>query len=163
MAQYDNLIKVSIVMNIQQINQDNSDLVIPLFDLYWQFYFQASDTDSAKVYLTNRLKRHEVTIFVCTDKTENACGFVLLYPDYSSVSMEQYWILNDLFVCSQVRGKGVSKLLINRAHEYCQSSGRSKITLETAQDNLVAQTLYEKLGYREETGVKHYSIRLGVQ
>jgi len=35
-------------------------------------------------------------------------GFAQLYPSFSSVSMKRLWILNDLFVSSEARGKYIS-------------------------------------------------------
>ena len=36
-------------------------------------------------------------------------GFTQLYPSFSSISMKELWILNDLFVQATKRGAGTGK------------------------------------------------------
>ena len=61
------------------------------------FYRQDSDLEGAKVFLRNRIERKESVIFVAVEDDEYI-GFTQLYPSFSSISMKELWILNDLFV-----------------------------------------------------------------
>ena len=58
-------------------------------------------------------------------------GFVQLYPLFSSTRMEKLWLLNDLFVDPDYRGKGISKGLINKAKELVEESDACGMFLET--------------------------------
>lgn len=57
--------------------------------------------------------------------------------------MKKIWILNDLFASADYRKKGIGQLLIDHGKE----TGRKKVVLSTAHDNINAQKLYEKLGF----------------
>lgn len=46
------------------------------------------------------------------------------------------------------RGKGLSKILVNKLHEIAKERGSDKIRLSVYVDNLKAISLYKKLGYK---------------
>jgi ribosomal protein S18 acetylase RimI-like enzyme len=69
-------------------------------------------------------------------------------------------VLNDLYVDPLQRRKGVAKQLMESAVVVARASNCRGMLLETTDDNASAQSLYEKLGWVEETGVKHYSLGL---
>jgi ribosomal protein S18 acetylase RimI-like enzyme len=69
-------------------------------------------------------------------------------------------VLNDLYVDSLQRRKGVAKQLMESAVLVARASNCRGMILETTDDNTSAQLLYEKLGWAEESGVKHYSLDL---
>ena len=128
--------------------------LIPLFDAYRVFYGQLSDTVAAESFLTKRLKNQESVIFMIYEK-KLAVGFVQLYKTFSSVSLEPFFILNDLYVAAEYRGKGLGAALLQRAKAYCTELNYKGLALETATDN-PAQKLYEKLGWKNDTDVLHY-------
>jgi len=49
--------------------------------------------------------------------------------------MKRYWLLNDLFVHENYRGKGFSKQLIEKAKEIAKSTDAGGILLETGKTN----------------------------
>lgn len=73
--------------------------------------------------------------------------------------MKRLWILNDLFVSSNARSMGVGRRLMNRAKEHAQGEDALGLTLSTTTDNLVAQRLYESLGYERDTTFYQYNLR----
>jgi ribosomal protein S18 acetylase RimI-like enzyme len=133
-------------MTIRQAAIDDLDQLSILFAQYRVFYEQAFEPDAAKRFLEERLMRKESTIFIAVENDQYA-GFTQLYPSFSSVGMTEIWILNDLFVSADHRQKGIAKLLINHVIEYSKTTGRKKVVLSTAYDNVNAQKLYEKLGF----------------
>ncbi|HET9819942.1 MAG TPA: GNAT family N-acetyltransferase [Rhodanobacteraceae bacterium] len=137
------------------------DAVTPLFDAYRVFYQQASDRDGARAFLRARFEHHESEIFLARDATDGlALGFAQLYPSFSSVSARRTWIVNDLFVATEARKRGVARALMAAAREFGRVSGAIRLNLETADDNHAAQALYESLGYHRDTGMRHYSLPL---
>lgn len=142
------------MIDIQKVKiEDLSDLV-PLFDAYRVFYKQASDTELAYNFLKERIEKKESDIFIAFEGN-TAIGFTQLFPTFSSVSMERSYILNDLYVIPEARGKGVGKLLLNYAQEWTRNKGYKGLALETAGDN-PAQKLYEKEGWTKDEGYLHY-------
>ena len=133
-------------MTIKQASIQDIDELAILFAQYRVFYKQSFDAEAAKQFLLERITNRESVVFIAIDAGQTA-GFTQLYPSFSSVSMRQIWILNDLFVLNDHRRKGIAHALINKAIEYCKKTGRKRVVLSTAYDNFNAQKLYEKMGF----------------
>ena len=131
--------------------------LVPLFDAYRQFYKRRSDMAGARKFLRNRLAREESVVFLALDGKE-AVGFVQLYPSFDSVAMRNLWILYDLFVAPTARRRGVAKLLMERARRYAAETKAKRLILETAVDNVTAQKLYERLGWKRDTAFHRYYL-----
>ena len=142
------------MLKVERANHQNLNVLSLLFDSYRVFYGQPSNRNAAKSFLTNRLTNKESVIFLAFEN-DVPVGFVQLYKTFSSVSLEQFYILNDLFVDAKYRGKGIGGSLLNRAKEHCTSTEFKGLALETAKDN-PAQNLYEKLGWKKDTDFLHY-------
>jgi GNAT superfamily N-acetyltransferase len=117
-----------------------------LFDGYRVFYGKHSDLAGAKNFLSERLDAGDSEIFVAEDE-HILTGFVQLYPLFSSVRMKRLWLLNDLFVSSAFRGKGISVKLIDEAKALCKSTNACGMYLETAKNNNIGNTLYPRSGF----------------
>lgn len=78
-----------------------------LFDAYRVFYEQASDVELARSFLTARIENDESKLFIASMSDGSACGFTQLFRSFSSVSAQPLWILNDLYVDTPARRKGV--------------------------------------------------------
>jgi GNAT superfamily N-acetyltransferase len=127
--------------------------LVPLFDAYRQFYKQASDLEGARTYLLDRLSHGEATVFIAylSDVVgPRAVGFTLLYDTFTSVAMKPLCILNDLYTVPEARGQGAGTALIARACEHALAKGSFRLRLRTAHDNLTAQSVYEKLGFKRD-------------
>ena len=143
-------------MNIRQATLTDLDQLSILFALYRVFYEQPFEPDKAKQFLEERLSGEECIIFIAIENEQQA-GFTQLYPSFSSVAMTKIWILNDLFVSTGYRQKGIGQALITHVMEYCKTTGRKKLVLSTAYSNDSAQKLYEKLGFTR-SGFYNYEI-----
>lgn len=132
------------------------DSLAPLFDGYRVFYKQESNLEAAKAFLTQRFQQEDSVIFLALDDGGKGMGFTQLYPSFSSVSMQRTYILNDLFVAPNHRGKGVGAALMEHAKQFALEAGSKGLTLETAIDN-PAQKLYERLGWVKDVEVFHYT------
>jgi GNAT superfamily N-acetyltransferase len=133
--------------------------LVPLFDAYRQFYKQESDLEGARAYLLDRLSHGEATVFIAYDGAQ-AVGFTLLYDTFTSVAMKPLCILNDLYTIPEARGKGAGTALIARAREHAVAKGAFRLRLRTAQDNLTAQSIYEKLGFKRDEIYFTYDLNL---
>lgn len=136
-------------MTIRQATITDLDQLSILFAQYREFYKQSYDPAASKKFLEERISKEESVVFVATDNNEFA-GFTQLYPSFSSVGMKRIWILNDLFVSTSHRQKGIAQALINQVIEYAKATARSKVVLSTAYTNVNAQKLYEKIGFVKE-------------
>ena len=143
-------------MKIIQASLLNLEQLIPLFDGYRVFYKQDSNLQAARKFLNERFKENDSVIFLATASGGTGLGFTQLYPSFSSVSMQRTYILNDLYVTSEARKKGVGEALMEAAKQFAIASGSKGLTLETDIDN-PAQNLYKKLGWKKDTDVNHYT------
>jgi ribosomal protein S18 acetylase RimI-like enzyme len=134
------------------------DDLVPLFEGYRQFYGRRSDPGAARAFLHERIERDESVIYLAYTSPSEAAGFTQLYPSFSSVSLKPLWILNDLFVRSDIRRGGVGRALLERARQHAFETGANGLVLSTAVTNKPAQALYESCGWRRDDEFLHYHL-----
>jgi len=132
---------------IRQINAGDLDALVPLFDEYMVFYEQPSAPEPYRAYLQERLEREEAIVFGSFADTDRLVGFVLNYLSFSSLSLGRIVVLNDLFVRPESRRRGIAEALIRRVWDMAGECGAVRVDLGTAKTNIVAQRLYERLGF----------------
>lgn len=145
------------LIHIEKFKTRDFDELVGLFDSYRQFYNQATNLHSAKEFLSERIKKQESVIFVAR-RARKLIGFAQLYPAFTSVGMAGTWILNDLYIDTSERTHGTGTALVKRAIIFAKNSGALKITLETAKDNIKAQNIYNKLGFKQVKNFISYSL-----
>ena len=118
-----------------------------LFNSYRMFYGKKFDLEVAEEFLRSRIEKKDSKIFVC-DFNNELSGFVQLYPLFSSTRVSKYWLLNDLYVDVNKRGKGFSKLLIERSKELVIESKACGMMLETEKSNDIGNKLYPSTGFK---------------
>jgi ribosomal protein S18 acetylase RimI-like enzyme len=142
---------------VRATTKDLDDLV-PLFDAYRQFYGQRSDPRAARAFLGDRIEHDESVIYVAYADGGAAAGFTQLYPSFSSVSLKRLWVLNDLFVRSDIRRGGIGRALLERARRHAVETGAKGLILNTAVTNKAAQSLYESCGWTREDEFLQYNL-----
>ena len=146
-------------VTIRRAGFQDAGALAPLFDAYRQFYGQPSDLEGARVFLADRLRSGESTVFIADNRNIPA-GFVQLFPTYSSVSLARTFILNDLFVVLDERRSGIARALISAAVEFAREVGAVRMSLSTAVTNSPAQALYEGAGWSRQTDYHVYVLKL---
>ena len=154
------MLEKKVEVSICKAKEADLSVIAPLFNAYRMFYEQADNIELATTFLRQRLQNAESTVFYAIDDHDKAIGFMQLYPAFSSVSAKKICILNDLYVSAKFRGQGIGRKLIERAKQYAIESGAARVSLETAEDNLAAQRLYESLGYKKNEGFYSYSLSI---
>ena len=143
-------------MNVREAKITDLDPLCELFDGYRVFYRKKSDLDAAKSFLLERLNNKDSEIFVCETNEHQLVGFVQLYPLFSSTRMKKMWLLNDLFVNPDYRGKGISVNLIDRAKKLVKDSSACAMFLETEKSNVIGNHLYPKTGFELNEESNYY-------
>lgn len=143
-------------METRQANQFDLQQLAKLFNQYRIFYKQESDIDGAVNFISERFRLNDSHIIVALNDSNAVLGFTQLYPSYSSVSMQRTYILNDLFVSENFRKKGVGEVLLKAAKQFSNDQNSKGLTLETDNNN-PAQHLYERLKWKKDTEVLHYT------
>lgn len=146
-------------MKISRARLSDLEGLVELFNGYRMFYHQMTDKLGARQFLEDRLSHDESVIFVATQDDEYV-GFTQLYPSFSSVYMERIWKLNDLYVTSGARNRGAGQMLLEAAKKHAEQTNAKSLILETDSDNMQAQALYERNGYKKDDSVYHYTLKL---
>lgn len=140
---------------IKKATLTDLETVARLFDLYRVFYRQASDHERSKQFIHDRLKNEQSHIFMVYIENK-AVGFVQLYELYHYIKLEKQWLLSDLYVCSEYRGKGLSVALIDRSKKWCEETGACGLMLETEKTNDVGNKLYPRCGFEYDGAHNYY-------
>lgn len=146
-------------MNIIQADLSHLDVLTDLFEAYRDFYKQEANSEGARAFLKHNLENNECVIYLAQEGGKDL-GFVQLYPTWESVTLSKKWVLYDLFVTPDGRGKGVGRQLMQRSKQLAQESGAKFIYLETATDNHIGQALYESEGYQVDKEFLTYILEL---
>jgi ribosomal protein S18 acetylase RimI-like enzyme len=146
-------------MEIRRASAADLPLLVPLFDAYRGFYRQPSDPALAERFLRERLERGESVIYLAQDGDATA-GFAQLYPSFWSIAARRSWILNDLFVAPEFRGRGIGRALLERARTHAEATGSGGLSLATERSNTTAQRLYEAQGWKRDEVYYHYELEL---
>lgn len=56
-------------------------------------------------------------------------------------------ILDDFFIQSPFRGRGLGKAALAQVRSFCESCGARAVNVETGHDNAVAQAVYRHMGF----------------
>jgi GNAT superfamily N-acetyltransferase len=142
-------------MSIRKATLADIPTLAILFDQYRVWYGKPTDVQGAQQFLTARLSQEESVIFTAEAKGK-IVGFTQLYPLFSSTRMKRLWLLNDLFVLEEERGKGYSKQLIAAAKDLCRDTNGCGLMLETQQSNDIGNQLYPATGFELNTEQNFY-------
>ncbi len=96
----------------------------------------------------SRLVDPNFNLFGIAVQNEVPVGFAQYYFHPSSWSISDVCYLQDLYICPQNRGVGLSKFLINAVAEHAKAHGCSELNWQTRISNEAAQSLYEKIAER---------------
>jgi len=146
-------------MIIREATLQDAAAVAVLFDAYRIHYEQAPDLPGAEAFLADRLRNRESVIYLAQEE-EELLGFVQLYPLFTSVGMQRAWVLNDLYVWEPHRNKGIGRKLIEASKALGKATGAKWIMLQTHNDNMNAQVLYEKTGFEKDDVYYYYYLSL---
>ncbi len=144
-------------MNVTLADSSSIPKLANLFNQYRIFYGEKTDLQAATDFLTSRFNNKDSVILVAHENSKMS-GFIQLYPSFSSVGMQKIWILNDLFVDTDFRRQKIARNLMEAAKRYAKETGALRIDLATQTSNIIAQNLYESMGYTKNESFFHYSL-----
>lgn len=133
--------------------------ITPLFNAYRMFYGKDSDTAGAGQFIAGRLQNGQSVIFIAEHEGITA-GFTQLYPIFSSVSMKNAWLLNDLYVAENKRSMGIATALLNAAKQHGRQTNSAWLMLQTAAGNHAAQAAYKSNGWVKDDDYYVFNLTL---
>lgn len=142
--------------SIKKAQLEDLDEAAALFNLYRVFYRQEPDLVKATAFLRARFLNNESDIFLVIADGK-AVGFVQLYKLYHYTKLQKQWLLSDLFVHPDYRGKGLSVALINRSKQWCEETDACGLLLETEKTNVIGNQLYPRCGFEQDELHNYYN------
>ena len=103
--------------------------LLPLVEGYRSFCKRAA-SDRTERYLRDRIVNDEAIVFIAR-QDGSLMAFTLIYPTFSTTALAPIWLLSDLFVTEQARGRGVASALMEEVERAAREAGAARIWLRT--------------------------------
>lgn len=136
-------------ITIVRAGEDHLEELVPLFTAYRQFFNPLANPEDSAPFLQARLRADECAIFLAVTGT-NACGFIQLYPLWSSWYCKRIWFLSDLFVAEAHRELGAGRMLVERVKTFAKESSASSVMVELPHSQPHLTAFYEALGFHRD-------------
>lgn len=147
-------------MRIFKAEQWNLALLLPLFEEYRLAHGMSENPDRTLAFLTNRIRFSESIFFVVMDENESAVGFIQLYPRLSSLQLQRYWQLTDIFVQDVKYQNEVYKALVEKAKEFVAFTQSTRLTVE---QNIHQRHILESEGFRLNPKKAVFELNLSLE
>ena len=136
------------MIKIFKAEQWNLEILLPLFEEYRLAHGMAENPERTLAFLTNRIRFSESIFFLALDQNEHAVGFIQLYPRLSSLQLQRYWQLTDIFVRQSEKTNEIYTALIAKAKEFVSYTQSTRLTVE---QDIQQHHLLEDEGFRAIT------------
>lgn len=148
---------------VRPASPSDLDALTGLFEGYLAFYDVEVARPRAHAYLAGHLEDGTASVLVgaLAEDPGTLVGFAQSYPTWDSLALAPRWILHDLFVAPSARRHGVGRALLRAVIAAATAAGAAGVSLETANDNLGAQGLYESEGFEHDRVYRTYVHDLG--
>lgn len=136
-------------MRVWRASEDEVDTVAGLLIAFRDHMDHATPPDDEFVRSVGKLIGREDTEYwlaAVDDRAPAAAVCQLRFRHSVWTSSDDCW-LEDLYVRDGARGHGLGRALVVKAMERARERGCGRIELDTTEDNRVAISLYESLGF----------------
>src|SRR5437588_11539189 len=146
-------------VSIQEAKEQDLPAII---DLYKQLDVSKSEPlsieDATQIF--RKINTYpDYKLYVAVKDGQTVGTFTLLIMACLAHQGKPSGIVEDVVVDEQWRGKGVGKLMMQFAMDYCKRAGCSKLALSSNMKRVAAHQFYESLGFQ-----KHgYSFRVDIE
>lgn len=132
-------------------------------DLFNQCNFSRDETSREKPVLSHMGKagfHSEPIVFIALSNQAESIpvGFIQLYSMYSTTNAVTTTIFYDLFVLPDYRNNGIALKLIEAAVKFAINNKSTLIQLKPFKDNLIAQKLFESVGFKSQTSASELNV-----
>ena len=144
-------------MKIFKAEQWNLDLLLPLFEEYRITQGMTENPDRTLAFLNNRIRFSESIIFLAVNNRQRALGFIQLYPRLSSLRLQRYWQVTDIFVSRGHEQSEIDSALLEKAKEFVRFTRSDRLIIE---QNHQANEQWERRGFKLNTQKSVFELRL---
>lgn len=139
---------------VQVVQADYQDplhaaALVELLDHYAQDPMGGAEPLSADTrrHLVAELARRAHAFSVLAFVNGEAVGLVNCFEGFSTFACQPLVNVHDVAVRQDMRGRGLSRLMLEKVEAIARERGCCKLTLEVLEGNAPAQAAYRKLGY----------------
>ena len=138
-------------LKIQELSEDDIEVKSFISSFMTDSLIEEYGNPPNESYITDLLdyyySREDTKIFYLTENQVFA-GFIWLIKSEDVVTGKYFLCVLYLYVHESFRGKGYSKLLMNKGKEYSKEIGIEQLRLSVRHNNPNAISLYKGLGYQ---------------
>jgi GNAT superfamily N-acetyltransferase len=143
-------------MEIRPARPEEIDELLPLMRAYCDFYGFDPPDQGLRDLLTTLIEDPEQgAVFIARGDDGTAVGLATLDWRWSASRGARMGHLEDLFVSSEARGKGIAEALIEACATRCRERGAPALDWLTRPDNSRARAVYERVGATGDTWVEY--------
>lgn len=144
-------------MKIFKAEQWNINVLLPLFEAYRLANGMSNNPERTLTFLTNRIRFNESIFFIAVNENSQPVGFIQLYPRLSSLRLQRYWQLTDIFVREDVCQPNVYRALISKAKEFVRYTQSNRLVTEL---DPIQQSMLENEGFKLNTKKNLFELTL---
>lgn len=104
-------------------------------------------SDFVKANLPAELAKRESAHVILAFVDAQPAGLLICFEGFSTFACKPLLNIHDVMVALPYRGRGLSKLLLQKAEEIALGLGCCKLTLEVLEGNQIARSAYEAFGF----------------
>ena len=124
------------MIKIFKAEQWNLETLLPLFEEYRLSQGMTENPERTLTFLSNRIRFSESIFFLALDQSQQALGFIQLYPRLSSLQLQRYWQLTDIFVRHSNQSNDIYTALIAKAKEFVSYTQSTRLVVEQDRQQL---------------------------
>ncbi len=143
-------------VEIAPVSAAQYEELLPLIAAYQRFY-EAEEIDEARNrgFFRRFLAPSDDGLLLGARADDGFLGYACLYWHFTSTRAAETVLMNDLFVASEARGRGVGRALIEASADVARARGARHLEWATAPDNRTAQRLYDSTGAERSEWVEY--------
>ena len=103
--------------------------------------------DYVKANLPAELAKRQSTHVILAFVDSQPAGLIVCFEGFSTFACKPLLNIHDVIVASPYRGRGLSKLMLQKVEDIAFDLGCCKLTLEVLEGNHVAQSAYKAFGF----------------
>ena len=92
----------------------------------------------------------DTTIFIAEDEEGQSLGFIHLQSGSDYYNKEEHGHISDIIIAPEAEGRGIGRILIERAEEWAHTKGYRSLSLSVFTQNQRAREVYKRMGFGED-------------
>jgi GNAT superfamily N-acetyltransferase len=141
---------------VEPITTKQLEPLLPMIAEYQRFYeVEEIDEERNREFFARFIAPSENGMLLGAWRDDDLIGYACLYWHFTSLVPAETVLMNDLFVATEARGKGVGRALIEASANIARDRGAHHLEWATAPDNVTAQRLYDSTGAERSIWIEY--------